>query len=272
MNESSRTLAIGANQVFVFADRASACLSVADLIAATIRANLADRGKSILGLATGATPVPIYARLVELHRSTGLSFAGVSTFNLDEYYPMSPLDPRSYRAYMHRNLFEHVDLRPNRAHVLDGTVPLAFAGAHASDFDRWIAADGGLDMQLLGIGRNGHIGFNEPIAGDDADPAGRAPPDDGGRRRPRLRRRRARPPPRADDGHRADPGEPVDPGRRLRPEQGGRRGPVAPGADHARRAGLAAPIRRGQGDLVPRPAGRLRPALTRNREGGRRRC
>ncbi len=168
MNEPSRTLAIGANQVFVFADRASACLSVADLIAATIRANLADRGKSILGLATGATPVPIYARLVELHRSTGLSFAGVSTFNLDEYYPMSPLDPRSYRAYMHRNLFEHVDLRPNRAHVLDGTVPLAFAGAHASDFDRWIAADGGLDMQLLGIGRNGHIGFNEPIAGDDA--------------------------------------------------------------------------------------------------------
>ena len=84
------------------------------------------------------------------------------TYNLDEYYPIQPLDPKSYRAYMHRHLFGHVDLAPNHAHLLDGTVPEAFVAEHAAQFDRWIAADGGLDLQLLGIGRNGHIGFNEP--------------------------------------------------------------------------------------------------------------
>ena len=69
---------------------------------------------------------------------------------------------RSYRAYMDENLFRHVDLAPHRAHMLDGTVPEEFASAHAADYDRWIDHDGGLDVQLLGIGRNGHIGFNEP--------------------------------------------------------------------------------------------------------------
>ena len=93
-----------------------------------------------------------------------LSFRNVTTYNLDEYYPISPLDPRSYRAYMHRHLFSHVDIAPDHAHVLDGTVPEAFAAAHAAEFDQWIEADGGLDVQLLGIGRNGHIGFNEPSA------------------------------------------------------------------------------------------------------------
>jgi glucosamine-6-phosphate deaminase len=86
----------------------------------------------------------------------------VATYNLDEYYPISPLDPNSYRAYMHHHLFAHVDLAANRAHVLDGTVPEEAAAEHCAAFDRWIAADGGLDLQLLGIGRNGHIGFNEP--------------------------------------------------------------------------------------------------------------
>src|SRR5690606_13045665 len=91
-----------------------------------------------------------------------VSFRDATTYNLDEYYPISPLDPNSYRAYMHTHLFGHVDLAPNRAHLLDGTVPEAFADQHCATFDRWIAADGGLDLQLLGIGRNGHIGFNEP--------------------------------------------------------------------------------------------------------------
>ncbi len=162
MNQPSRTLDFGPLQTFVFEDSATACAAAADLIAEAIRAHVAHRGKAVLGLATGATPEPIHARLVELHRSAGLSFAGVFTYNLDEYYPISPLDPRSYRSYMHRHLFGHVDIAANRAHVLDGTVPHAFAAGHAADFDRWIAADGGLDLQLLGIGRNGHIGFNEP--------------------------------------------------------------------------------------------------------------
>ena len=75
---------------------------------------------------------------------------------------MSPLDQRSYHYYMHENLFRHVDLEPHRTHLLDGTVPEVFVSSHAADFDRWIHTDGGLDVQLLGIGRNGHIAFNEP--------------------------------------------------------------------------------------------------------------
>ena len=90
-----------------------------------------------------------------------MSFENVTTFNLDEYYPISPLDPRSYRWYMHEHLFRHVDIAPHRAHLLDGTVPEAFVSTHTVDFDRWIDSDGGLDVQLLGIGRNSHVAFNE---------------------------------------------------------------------------------------------------------------
>jgi glucosamine-6-phosphate deaminase len=106
--------------------------------------------------------VPVYERLVGLHRAGGLSFSEVTTFNLDEYYPIQPFDPNSYRRYMHDHLFGQVDLSPNRAHVFDGTVPEDFAAQYAAEFDHWIEHEGGLDLQLLGIGRNGHIGFNEP--------------------------------------------------------------------------------------------------------------
>jgi glucosamine-6-phosphate deaminase len=146
----------------VYADRTAANEAAADHLVGALRGALAARGRAVLGLATGSTPVPIYARLVALHREAALSLAEVTTYNLDEYYPISPFDPNSYRAYMHQHLFRHVDLPANRAHVLDGTVPEAAAAAHAAEFDRWIAADGGLDFQLLGLGRNGHIGFNEP--------------------------------------------------------------------------------------------------------------
>lgn len=158
----ARVLDRAGAEVLVFDEPASACRAAADRIAGVVRATVAARGKAVLGLATGGTPVPVYARLVELYRAGGLSFAGVSTYNLDEYYPVHPNDPNSYRNYMHRNLFGHVDLAPNRAHVPDGTVPESAAGAHSADYDRWIADDGGFDLQLLGVGRNGHIGFNEP--------------------------------------------------------------------------------------------------------------
>ncbi len=132
--------------------------------AAAVRiAGLIQKGPSVLGLATGATPVPVYDRLAALHRDHNISFAQVRTYNLDEYYPISPLDPQSYRFYMHKHLFSRVDLPAGQAHVLDGSVPEAFADETAAAFDRWIGAEGGLDLQLLGIGRNGHIGFNEPI-------------------------------------------------------------------------------------------------------------
>lgn len=159
-----RTLSTPAGTAIVFAeaDRDSAARMAADAIRAAVDAAGARRGKAVLGLATGSTPVPVYAELVRRHREGDLKFNGVTTYNLDEYYPISPRDPNSYRTFMHRHLFSHVDLAPNRAHMLDGTVPEAAAAEHAAQFERWIAADGGLDLQLLGLGRNGHIGFNEP--------------------------------------------------------------------------------------------------------------
>jgi glucosamine-6-phosphate deaminase len=148
--------------VNVFVDADTACRAAAERIATTIRQRVEARGRAVLGLATGGTPIPIYARLVSWHKAGELSFASLTTYNLDEYYPIHPSDPNSYRNYMQKHLFGHVDIAPNHAHVLDGTVPEAFADRHAAEYDRWIAAEGGLDVQFLGIGRNGHIGFNEP--------------------------------------------------------------------------------------------------------------
>jgi len=148
--------------VLVFADADAAAKAAADRIARVAADAVKARGKAVLGLATGATPEKVYEELAARVKAGALSFRDVTTYNLDEYYPIQPLDPLSYRSYMHRHLFGRVDLAPNRAHVLDGTVPESAASEHAAQFDRWIDADGGLDLQLLGIGRNGHIGFNEP--------------------------------------------------------------------------------------------------------------
>jgi glucosamine-6-phosphate deaminase len=162
MVSTPSSITTAAGFLFVYPDRASACRSAADRIASAVRAAVVARGRGVLGLATGGTPIPVYERLVQLTRSRELTWTETSTYNLDEFYPISPLDPRSYRAYMHRHLFSDVDLPPNRTHLLDGTVPEPFVAAHCAEFERWIEADGGLDLQLLGIGRNGHIGFNEP--------------------------------------------------------------------------------------------------------------
>jgi glucosamine-6-phosphate deaminase len=148
--------------VLVFEDKPAVSRAAASHIESTVRSAVALRQRAVLGLATGSTPRKVYARLVELHRAGGLSFRDVITYNLDEYYPIQPLNPRSFRAYMHNHLFSHVNIPPHQAHVLDGTVPEKFVAEHCAQFERWIAADGGLDLQLLGIGRNGHIGFNEP--------------------------------------------------------------------------------------------------------------
>jgi glucosamine-6-phosphate deaminase len=148
--------------VIVFPDKGTASAEAASRIADIIRSAEKARGKAVIGLATGSTPEIVYARLVEYYRAGEISFKNVSSYNLDEYYPISSLDRNSYRSYMSRHLFSHVDIAPNRAHVLDGTIPEAFTARHAANFEEWIEADGGLDLQLLGIGRNGHIGFNEP--------------------------------------------------------------------------------------------------------------
>jgi glucosamine-6-phosphate deaminase len=162
MHVPDRSIQLCGMNVAIFRDSAAASLAAVDLLIEALETARNERGRAVLGLATGSTPQTVYAHLVHRHRAGALAFRNVSTYNLDEYYPISPLDPRSYRAYMHRHLFSLVDISPHRAHVLDGTVPEAFVAGHAAEFDRWIAADGGLDIQLLGIGRNGHLGFNEP--------------------------------------------------------------------------------------------------------------
>jgi glucosamine-6-phosphate deaminase len=163
MQAPVRVLEIAGASVLVFADRIAACHAAADRIAETVHSALATRGRAVLGLATGATPGPVYERVVALHCAGKLPFDHVSTYNLDEYYPISPADPCCYRTYMHRHLFSQINQPANQAHMFDGTVPEAFVAEHAAQYERWIAGDGGLDLQLLGLGRNGHIGFNEPV-------------------------------------------------------------------------------------------------------------
>ncbi|WP_165225070.1 glucosamine-6-phosphate deaminase [Aquisphaera insulae] len=161
MPDENRTFQRAGMTIRVFSDAGAASRAAADLIAEAIRGAKPDR-RAVLGLATGSTPQKVYAHLAAWHAAGELSFRDVVTYNLDEYYPIQPLDPKSYRCYMHRHLFSLVDLSPQAAHILDGTVPEPFVADHCAEFERWIAADGGLDVQLLGIGRNGHIGFNEP--------------------------------------------------------------------------------------------------------------
>src|SRR5476651_863500 len=146
----------------VFPSSKAASHAVARDIAALIRSRQAEKRTAVLGLATGSTPLGLYAELVRMHREEGLSFANVVTFNLDEYYPILPGNPRSYRHFMQAHLFDHVDIAPANTHVPDGSVPLASVDAHCRDYEERIRAAGGIDFQVLGIGRTGHIGFNEP--------------------------------------------------------------------------------------------------------------
>ncbi len=116
----------------------------------------------VLGLATGSTPLPFYRELIRLHRDEGLSFANVTTFNLDEYLGLPPEHAESYRTFMHRNLFDHIDVPAGNVNLPSGMVEEAEIPAHCAAYEARIHAAGGLDFQLLGIGRTGHIGFNEP--------------------------------------------------------------------------------------------------------------
>lgn len=148
--------------IAVFGHSAEASAAVAREIAALVRARPPGGPPAVLGLATGSTPVTLYAELVRMHREDGLSFANVVTFNLDEYHPLSPEHPRSYRQFMRTHLFDHVDIDPANTHLPDGSVPLAGVDAHCRAYEQAIRAAGGIDVQILGIGRTGHIGFNEP--------------------------------------------------------------------------------------------------------------
>ena len=136
--------------------------AVAREIAELIRSKAANGETCVLGLATGSTPTGMYGELIRLHREEGLSFQNVATFNLDEYYPMQPNELQSYRRFMNENLFDHIDIDPANVHIPDGTLPLEQVPDHCAEYERRIEEHGGIDLQILGIGRTGHVGFNEP--------------------------------------------------------------------------------------------------------------
>jgi glucosamine-6-phosphate deaminase len=139
---------------------------VAGRIATLIRRRAAEQRPVVLGLATGSTPIGVYRELIRLHREEGLSFKNVTTFNLDEYWPMAKSSIHSYHRFMWENLFSHVDIDPARVHIPDGGWSREEIEAKCQAYEDAIVAAGGIDFQLLGIGKTGHIGFNEPGSGE----------------------------------------------------------------------------------------------------------
>jgi len=135
---------------------------VAKIIADLIVEKNADGKKAVIGLATGSTPKSLYAELVRMHREEGLSFKNVITFNLDQYYPMEADALNSYHYFMRKYLFEQTDIDPKNYFLPNGTIPKEKIKEHAAEYEKKIAEAGGIDLQILGIGNNGHIGFNEP--------------------------------------------------------------------------------------------------------------
>lgn len=148
--------------VKVYPDQTTASVDVANRIAAIIKEKQAAGETAVLGLATGATPVKVYKELVRLHKEEGLSFKNVVTFNLDEYFPMQPNADQSYVTFMKKNLFDHIDIPEDHINIPDGTIEESAVQAYCEGYERKISSYGGLDVQILGIGRTGHIGFNEP--------------------------------------------------------------------------------------------------------------
>lgn len=146
----------------IFNDAYEASIVVAHEIAQLIRQKQVENKPCILGLATGSSPTKVYEELVRLHKEEGLSFYNVITFNLDEYYPMSKESVHSYWYFMHEHLFNHIDIPSKNINIPDGMIAQDEVIQYCLDYDRKIEEVGGLDFQLLGIGRTGHIGFNEP--------------------------------------------------------------------------------------------------------------
>ena len=148
--------------VEVFRDSAQASVAVAHEIADLMREKAGQGKPCILGLATGSSPIRVYAELVRLHREEGLDFSHVVTFNLDEYFQLPRGSRHSYWYFMHQHLFNHVNIQPKNIHIPRGDIPLEDVYDHCMEYEREIQEAGGLDFQLLGIGRTGHVGFNEP--------------------------------------------------------------------------------------------------------------
>ena len=148
--------------VTVYDDSGDANRAIAREIAALIRTRSGKNLKTVLGLATGSTPVGIYDELIRLHTEEQLSFKHVITFNLDEYWPMEPDALQSYHRFMHEHLFDHIDIAPENIHIPNGQLGRNDIATACEEYEQKIREVGGIDLQLLGIGRTGHIGFNEP--------------------------------------------------------------------------------------------------------------
>ena len=146
----------------IFDDSEKASKAVAHEIGALIRQHNQEKKPTVLGLATGSSPKKVYQELIRLHKEEGLSFKNVYTFNLDEYYPMEPDSVQSYTRFMKEQLFNHVDIPVTNYHLPDGTLAYDKIPEFCRDYEEKIDKLGGFDFYLLGIGRNGHIGFNEP--------------------------------------------------------------------------------------------------------------
>lgn len=146
----------------IFADSEKASKAVALEIAALIRQKNKENKPAVLGLATGSSPKKVYQELIRMHKEEGLSFKNVITFNLDEYHPMEPDSVQSYVRFMKEQLFDQIDIPVTNYHLPDGTLPIEKIPEFCKDYEDKIEKLGGLDFHLLGIGRNGHIGFNEP--------------------------------------------------------------------------------------------------------------
>jgi glucosamine-6-phosphate deaminase len=146
-------------RVRIFASAPALARSLAGALARMLAANPGV----VVGLPTGRTPIPLYRELARLHAAGRADFSRATTFNLDEFLGVSAADPRSYRAFMQRHLFDHVNLSPRRIHFLNGGATADVAVQRECDrYERAIARAGGIDLQILGLGTNGHIGFNEP--------------------------------------------------------------------------------------------------------------
>ncbi|HLZ45217.1 MAG TPA: glucosamine-6-phosphate deaminase [Gemmatimonadales bacterium] len=150
----------------VFPEHEDLAARVAERIVEVIHRETRAKGRAVLGLATGSTPLGVYEELIRRHQAGDVDFARVVTFNLDEYYPMAEGSPHSYRRYMWENFFAHVNIAKENVHIPDGTTPRERVTEACAAFEDAIRAAGGIDFQLLGIGKTGHIGFNEP--GSDA--------------------------------------------------------------------------------------------------------
>ncbi|MFD0763795.1 glucosamine-6-phosphate deaminase [Mucilaginibacter lutimaris] len=148
--------------VKIYNTDSEASLDVAKRIATIIKQKQAEDKTAVLGLATGVSPIKVYKELIRLHKEEGLSFKNVVTFNLDEYYPIQPNSAQSYVRFMKEQLFDHIDIDMANVNIPDGTLAEQDIAAFCMAYEQKINSYGGIDVQILGIGRTGHIGFNEP--------------------------------------------------------------------------------------------------------------